>query len=503
MKLGLVQIPLTLNRSSKIPLQRQVIMQIAGLIERGVLPAGAQIPSLRNFSREHGIAINTVSLAYQVLASEGWIEIRQGSPTRVSQSLPAQQLKSLPAHSDLKPRPLDSRPPLARSFEIPKGDPKVSYPVDFRLGETAAELFPRAAWQHWASVLIRHSPSSTSGYPDPQGLLGLREAIVRHVGTSRGISARSSDVVIVNGIQEALTITAYLLLDDRCGVLMENPCYRGAHNVFAAFGAHINYLRVDDQGINPSEIPLGTHRLLHVTPSHQFPLGVSLAQGRRDGVLDWARRENAYILENDYDADFRYCDSPIAAMASIDRERVIYVGTFSKDFGPGLRLGYMICPPSLTPYVREAKALLNRGCSWLDQAVISRMMQSGEFAAHLRVIRRYYSLRRDHLTSVLHRYGGTIRGDGGGMHVCWELPPWAPEARFVESALRSSGIKVYLAEEIAVCGTPESEFERLLFLGFGSVSNESINRLAAALHTIVGTSGHTVNGTRSEIETTS
>ena len=163
MKLGLVQIPLTLHRLSQIPLQRQLVMQLAGLIERGVLPAGSQLPSLRSFSREHGIAINTVSLAYQVLASEGWIEIRQGSPTRVSQRLPSKKPKSLPAHSGDQRRPLDSKPTLARSFETPKDDPRVSYPVDFLLGETAAELFPRDVWQHWAGVLIRHSPPRPPG----------------------------------------------------------------------------------------------------------------------------------------------------------------------------------------------------------------------------------------------------------------------------------------------------------------------------------------------------
>lgn len=503
MKLGLIQIPLALHRGTKIPLQRQIVMQVTGLIEHGALPPGAQLPSLRDFSREHKVAINTISLAYQILASEGWIDVRQGSPARVSQNPPAQKPKSLPAESSVQARSHDVSPPLARSFNVSKNELDVSYPVDFRLGETAAKLFPRDTWQHWAGVLIRHSPSSASGYPDPQGLLDLREAIVRHVGVSRGIPANSSDVVIVHGIQEALTIIGYLLVDNRCGVLVENPCYRGAHEVFAAFGANINYLAVDDQGVNPSEMPPGTYRLLHVTPSHQFPLGVPLAQQRRIDLLDWARKENAYILENDYDTDFRYCDSPIAAMASIDRERVIYVGTFSKDFGPGLRLGYMICPPALTPYVRKAKELLNRGCSWLDQAIVARMMQSGEFAAHLRFIRRYYKERRDHLTSVLHRFGGYVRGEGGGMHVCWKLPPWAPKARCVEAALRSLGIKVYLAEQASFCGEPQSEFEHLLFFGFGSVTNESIDRLGAALHQILGAADCIQDGTRAQIESMS
>lgn len=325
-----------------------------------------------------------------------------------------------------------------------------------------------------------------AAYLDPHGLPELRAAIVEHVGITRGIATDSRDVIIVQGIQEALSLIASLLVDDQCGVLLESPGYRGAHNVFQAFGAQIDYLPVDDQGVNPSSIG-PRYRLLHVTPSHQFPMGVTLASDRRLALVEWANRSNAYIVENDYDGDFRYVDSPLAAMASIDRERVIYLGTFSKHFGPGLRLGYMICPPSLTPFVAKAKALLNGGCSWLDQAVVSRLMQNGEFTAHLRSIRRHYKERRDRLVKVLAKYGGRVRGEGGGMHVCWELAECAPDARYVESELRSFGVKAYLAEEAAVCGIPQGNLARLLFLGFGAATDDQIFQLDRALALIIGT----------------
>jgi GntR family transcriptional regulator/MocR family aminotransferase len=464
-------------------MQRQIVMQIAKLIEGGMLAPEARLPSVRSLSSVHGIARNTVILAYHRLESEGWINIRQGASITVAAQPPVRHPRSLlqNSHSDIRAACNTFLPELARVFSPPRVDGPVRYRVDFRLGETAPELFPRDAWQHWASVLIRHTAASASSYLDPQGLPELRSAIAEHVGATRGIATNGGDIVIVHGIQEALSIVASLLLDKRSRVLVESPCYKGAHNVFAAFGAHIDYLPVDEYGANFVGVTPDDISLLHITPSHQFPLGVTLSADRRIEILEWAKAANTYIFENDYDADFRYEGPPLAAIASIDRERVIYVGTFSKNFGPGLRLGYMVCPPGLTPYVRKAKALLNSGCSWLDQAVVSRLITSGDFAAHLRTLRLHYKERRDLLMSVLGKHGGRVRGEGGGSHVCWELPVSWPCAEDVEAKLKTFGIKIYLAKEIAVCGIQSREISRLLFIGFGSISTDCINELSRAL----------------------
>ena len=480
-----MQITLSLNKESQASLQNQIVNQIAQLIECGMLPPGARLPSIREISREYRIAKNTAVSAYQRLESEGWIIVRQASGAWVSEEYPRLKPKSSFINSDAKKRHRSEMPPLVRTFEYPRLYSSGQYPLDFRLGQTAPGLFPLESWQHWAGILLHHSASSLSGYIDPRGLPELRSEIVKHVRITRGISADICDVIIVQGIQEALSITALLMIDDQSKVLVESPGFRGAQNVFKAFGAQIDYLPVDHNGVDPSYIPSGTYRFLHVTPSHQFPLGVTLTAERRASLLEWAYKSDSYILENDYDADYRYLDCPLPAIASKGRDRVIYVGTFSKCFGPGLRLGYMICPPSLSPFVGKAKAVMNNGCSWLEQAVVSRFMQSGEFISHLRSIRRYYKVLCDELVSKLMAYGGQVIGEGGGTHVCWELPSWAPSASDVAIKLSTYGIKVYVANETAVSGLPQPKLDNLLFLGFGSVSVEDINQLDKAISQIL------------------
>jgi len=485
MKRGLVQIPLVLDRESAISLQRQIVIQTRSLIERGMLSPGTALPSIRDLSKELKVARNTVILAFQRLAEEGYINIRQGAVPVVAATPPV----SAPRQGvNCACNPLVASailPKMARTIHEPRTIKSNRYPIDFRLGETAPELFPRECWQDWLNVLVRHSADHYAVYPDPVGLPELRSAIAEHIGVARGIVAGESDVVIVQGIQEALSLLSWIFIRNGRQVLMESPGHRGTYNLFKAFGAQVHFLSVDENGIDPDSIPEGDFCFLHTTPSHQYPTGVTLSNDRRNALLAWAQRNGSYIIESDYDADFRYADAPLPAIAAHHRSQVIYIGTFSKCFGPGLRLGYMVCPSALSAEIVKAKALLNNGCSWLEQAVVARMMRSGEFGAHLRNIRRVYAERCDRLVKVLLHFGGQVFGAEGGMHLSWRLPEVGPDAHYIDFRLREHGIKVYCAEEMAVFGDSEKRLNRTLFFGFASVSAESLDTLATALEKIL------------------
>ncbi len=485
MKHGLVQIPLALDRGSAISLQRQIVIQFRNLIEREMLPPGTALPSIRDLSRELKTARNTVIMAFQRLAEEGYVNIRQGAVPVVAATPPASGPRQ-GANCFRPPRVTSAiLPKKARIIQEPRTIKPNRYPIDFRVGETAPELFPQECWQDWLNVLIRHSSSHYAAYPDPVGLPELRSAIAEHIGVARGIVAAESDVVIVQGIQEALSLLSWIFIRNDQQVLMESPGHRGTYNLFKAFGAKICFLSVDEHGIDPASIPEGDFCFLHTTPSHQYPTGATLSNDRRNALLDWAHKNGSYIIESDYDADFRYADTPLPAIAALHRSQVIYIGTLSKCFGPGLRLGYMVCPSELSEEIVKAKALLNNGCSWLEQAVVARMMRSGEFGAHLRHIRRVYAERCGRLEKILLHFGGQVLGAEGGMHLSWRLPEAWPDAYCIELRLREHGIKVYCAEEIAVFSESEGYLDRTLFFGFASVSDEGLDKLSGALARIL------------------
>ena len=240
-----------------------------------------------------------------------------------------------------------------------------------------------------------------SQYGDPAGAIGLRTAIASHLAMTRGIVAEASRVIIVSGIQEGINIAARLFLGSGATGLVENPGYQGAAYAFEASGAEILAADIDTGGLVVDALPERPVALAYVTPSHQYPTGFTLAAARRPALIAWARRVGCYILEDDYDCDFRYEGSPLPAVAALAPDCTIYLGTFSKSLGAGLRLGYMVVPAHLADAVRAAKTLLNNGSPWLEQAVLADMMRSGSYAAHLARIRPQYRARRDALLAAL------------------------------------------------------------------------------------------------------
>jgi GntR family transcriptional regulator/MocR family aminotransferase len=475
------QLPLTIRRSDPAPLQSQIADQIRQLVARSVLPPASRVPSTRALSDQLGVSRNTVSLAYDLLIAEGILEAESSAGTMVSRVLPAAfvRVTSVPrADAMARASPAARRPPAFRG-----GGPRVvdarkkALPYDFRLGQPDVALFPYNTWRRLIVQHVGRAGPALVRYGDPAGLRELRVAIAAHLRLARGICCEPDQVVVVAGVQEGLNLVARVLVSRRVEVVVEDPCYEGAALVFASHGAQLVAAPVDDEGMRVESLPVGP-ALAYVTPSHQFPLGPTLSPARRLALLEWATRSGAYIVEDDYDSDFRYDGSPLVALYALDRANsTIYLGTFSKSIGAGLRLGYVVFPPALASSGAAAKALLDNGHPWLEQAAAAEFLSSGGFERHLQCIRRRYLARRDCLLFELRRNFGPCRVDGaeGGMHVAWHLPRGAPPAHELERRLESEGVGIYSLRAAPVhVLEPRGDADAIVLLGYPCLAEERI-----------------------------
>jgi GntR family transcriptional regulator/MocR family aminotransferase len=361
--------------------------------------------------------------------------------------------------------------------------------IDFWVGRPDAHSFPLKAWRRLLNRTLVTAGSRFTEYRDPAGLMELRRAIAEHLGLARGIAARSEQVIIVAGCQGGLNVAARLLARENARIALENPCYQGAAFLFESYRARLVPVTVDEGGLDVDALPAADVQLLYVTPSHQYPMGYTLSLERRLRLLDWARHSGAYIVEDDYDSDFRYRGSPLTALMGLDRHgSVIYLGTFSKSMGAGLRLGYMVVPPQLIAPARTVKALLDNGHPWLDQAVMAEFLASGSYANHLRRIRQLYRERRDCLVEALQQHFGAVElsGQDSGMHVTWRLPQHLPDAAELQRVAEAQGVGIYSLQSGAAYDFEGCAYSRsAVMLGYSSLSErqirEGIRRVAAAL----------------------
>jgi GntR family transcriptional regulator / MocR family aminotransferase len=489
-----MQIPLILDPTSGQSLTSQLVGQLRDAIRRGRIARGTKLPSSRRLSEQLGVSRNTVVRAYEELSSEGYVEARPASCVAVAADLP-----------DSLSLPPDAAPGLHRD----DGGDHVQMPMpalklrsqdlvnrnrnrlsfDFFPGRPNAGLFPVKTWRRLMQNCLSHGGAvGLSQYADPAGSIVLRTAIASHLAVTRGIVAEASRVVIVSGIQEGISIAARLFLAPGAVGVVENPGYQGAVFAFEAAGAAVVSVDVDAHGLMTEALPHRHVALAYVTPSHQYPTGRTLVASRRQQLIAWARRNGCYILEDDYDCDFRYEGSPLQAVAAMAPDCTIYLGTFSKSLGAGLRLGYMVVPAHLADAVRTVKTLLNNGNPWLDQAVLAEMMRSGSYAAHLSRIRPQYRARRDALLAALHRYFGLadVSGEDGGLHLFWQLPPDFPDAATVEVQARRVRVGVYaMASGGAFDGRDTVLSRRGLILGYAALAPKQIEEGVARLAKVI------------------
>lgn len=459
---------LSLDAEAGRPLHRQVYDGLRDAILARRLPPGARLPSTRALAADLGVARNTVTLAFDQLRAEGYVTGARGGGTRVRSVVPDALLgvrrSGRPAERARSPAGAP-RAEARRSSE-PRGEIRLSAratalaaagavivrrgvtpPVPFRIGVPALDVFPARLWARLTARRWRRG-GVRLGDADPAGEPALRAAIAAYVTNARGARCTPDQVVVVSGTQQALDLAARVLLDPGDAAWVEDPGYIGAHAPLAAAGARLVPVPVDDQGLDVAagERAAPDARLAYVTPSHQFPLGAVMSAPRRLALLAWARRASAWVVEDDYDSEFRYTGRPLPCLQGLEEERrapgeqarVLYVGTFSKSLAPGLRLGYLIVPEGLVDAMRAVRAATDRHSSTLEQGVLADFLGEGHYARHVRRVRALYAERQGALLAAAGDALGdriSITPDAAGLHLVGWLPPAVRDTAVARAAL--------------------------------------------------------------------
>ena len=482
------QLFVRIDPRAREPLQAQVCDSIRRAILDGVLHPGTRLPSSRALAADLGISRTTTVLAFDQLAAEGYLTAKSGSGTFVTLELPDDRPRPRVAPLGLARR----HPPISRRglalAATPRSALKISGPPrPFRIGTPALDRFPIHLWTRLVSRRLKSVTLAQLDYGDAAGLLPLREAIAGHVCRARGTSCVADQVVIVSGAQHGLELICRLLLDPGDVAWTEEPGYPGARGALVAAGARIRPIPVDGQGINV-EIGArraGDARLVYVTPSHQFPLGVPMSLPRRLALLAWARDARAWVIEDDYDSEFRYGTRPIPCLHGLDIDgRVIYVGSFSKTMFPALRLGFLIVPTDLREVVLAARRAADIHPATMDQAVLADFMTGGHFERHLRRMRTEYAARLEALAHGVARHcqgALRLRTVTTGLHAVADLEDVEDGLVFREAMARG----VELMPLSAYCSGARAPAANGLVLGFAAVRPDTFDaafeRLAAAI----------------------
>lgn len=477
------------------------------MILEGRLRPGEPLPATRALSEQLGISRNTTSLAYERLAAEGYIESRKSVGTFISLQIPEDALYTAThGEADMRlrgarrtPRRKDGlREFRAQALVNPHRRKLIA---DFWVGRPDPGSFPHKTWARLISRRLQTAGSALTEYRDASGLMDLRRAIADRLRPARSIVASADQIVVVGGCQDGLNLVSRMILEPGAAAVVESPCYQGAAFLFESFGAKVIPVPVDERGLDCRHLPDIKNAIAYVTPSHQYPLGVTLSLERRLELLAWAAQTGSYILEDDYDSDFRFHGAPIAALKGLDRaDRVIYLGTFSKCLGAGLRLGYVVFPQDLVARARQVKTLMSNGQPWLEQAALADFMESGGYERHIRRIRKLYLARRNTLLSSLkkHFHECEVIGDEAGMHLAWHLPRNLPSADEIERLALEAGVGVYtLASGAAVNFGPAPESDRYLVLGFSSLTDKEIRTGVARLADAIARTSAATFSTRS------
>ena len=464
-----------LDRASRVPLHRQIYQRIADAVLDGRLPPGSRLPSARSLAAQLAIARSTVDMAYQLLAGEGYVATRGAAGTVVDPALD----QSLLNPGRIADPAIAAAPPAAE-------DPATRGPEMLRPGLPALDAFPYKTWARLVAQQARAAGPADLAYQTPAGDEWLRIQIGRYLAVARGIACEPEDILITSGYQGALGLIARCLLGDAAAVWVENPTYHLARDALRLAGARPVGIPVDGEGfdIGYATTKAEPARMAVLTPTHQFPLGVSLSLARRMALLKWATAAQAWIVEDDYDSEFRYQGRPLPALKSLDRrDRVIYVGTFSKILSPGLRVGYMVVPKSLVRRFTEAAGALQPPPTALVQATIAAFLERGYMARHIRRMRRLYAKRRDALADALTRQMGadlTIDRQPGGMHLLARLPQGTDDVALV-ARLNEMGIA---PAPLSACGV-DAPYGPGLIIGFTNIeaakAPEAARRLAQAM----------------------
>jgi GntR family transcriptional regulator/MocR family aminotransferase len=399
------------DRTCAVALHRQLATHLRDAVLAGELAGGTRLHASRTLAQQLGVSRNTVTQALDQLVAEGYLETRVGAGTYVASGLTPRARSG--AAGATVPR-LSVRAQRLLVARDPDGG---SEPALFRPGVPDLSLFPAAVWRRIANRWL--DATATRGYGDARGYRPLREAIAAQLRQTRGVTLGADNVVIVEGTRAALALIADVLVDPGAPVAVEDPGYTAMRDAVGAAGGTLVSVALDDEGFDVARAPADA-RLAYVTPSHQYPTGVVMGLRRRLELLAWARAANAYVVEDDYDAEFRYDGAPLPALQGLDDTRVLYVGTFSKTLAPALRVAWIVVPDALVDAFAAARAVVSGGPAFPLQAALAAFVAEGHFALHVRRASAVYRDRRDALARALERRLGTfvrVQGAATGLHL--------------------------------------------------------------------------------------
>ena len=456
---------ITLPENHSLPLYQALYQQLKAGIQSGAIPVGTRLPSKRKLSEQLGISVNTVDSAYCQLEAEGFI---LSSPRR--------------GFFVLETGLLPHTAPAPPAETPPETVPAPQWQVDFSPFGMARQQFPFGLWRRLMKNCFNEYDESLLLRTPPQGDLGLRQAVADYLYRARGVISTPEQIVIGAGTDNLLYILSYIL-PRSFSLAVENPLYNRAHQLFGRLGHDVMTVPVDRDGLRLSSLPEKDNVLVYTTPSHQFPLGYAMPIGQRTALLRWSdQAQHRYIIEDDYDSEFRYQSRPIPSLQSIDRQgRVIYLGTFSRSVAPGLRISYMVLPRELLKLYRENYTGFSSTVSAFEQAVLREFMKEGHFETHVNRMRLYYRNRRQTLVEALSplRSVTEILGEPAGHHLTIRVSNGMDEAELVASA-EEKGIRVYPVSPYFLGDVPP-EYRGTVLLGFGGLSDDEIQSGVQAL----------------------
>jgi GntR family transcriptional regulator/MocR family aminotransferase len=461
---------ITLDATESEPLFLQIAARVRSAIATGHVTPGARLPSTRALAAQLAVARGTVDAAYALLTGEGAIVTKRSAGTVVAGTAKERIVQTAPTPFMFEPSATER-----------------SGPLPLQMGLPALDAFPRKLWSNLTVQAARSMRATDLAGVNPSGLPELRQAVAAYVGVARGIQCSPAQVLITAGYQGALSLVRAVLLKPGDPVWMEDPGYLLTRQALAASGARVVPIRVDQEGLRVASgiTAAPKAKLAVVTPTHQCPTGVAMSLPRRLALLAWASEADAWVLEDDYDSEFRYTGRPLPSLKSLDRgHRVLYAGTFSKVLTPALRLGYLVVPPELVEAFVQAARLLTMGPPVLEQTVVAAFMQKGHFPRHIRRMRLLYAARRQALATALETTFGpraTIEVAAGGMHLIARFPGADDDTALARRALAAS-----LAPSALSAMTMAHDQGQALLLGFTNVDVADAPDVAQRLAQVVG-----------------
>lgn len=460
-----------IQENSNDPLYLQIYRQIKEDIEQGNIVCGERLPGIRTLAQTLGIARNTVSRAYTQLAMEGYIQAKHGAGFFV-----------LNTSNNVKERYNITQGANTLSMEKSELKQPVSL-YDFQYGALTNEQFPFKLWRKYTSQILLSTPKEEVNlYPDKQGDLLLRQEVKKYLHRSRGMVCCVEQIIIGSGLHYSLDILCKILCKENNTIAMEEPGYNGARDVFINNNFNLYPIPAGKDGLSLSSIHSSGACAAYVTPSHQFPYGTVMPILQRKELLNWATANDAYIIEDDYDSEFRYDANPVPALHSLDTDdRTIYIGTFSKSLSPSLRVNYMVLPVRLLRRYNSLFHSYNSPVSWLTQRVLAEYMRDGNYERHVRKMCHSYKRRHDVLVKEATKMFGSkviLHGRGAGLHFILEFPGGEKQDWLIQQA-ENAGVKVY--SMIPFWYERNACPQNVIFVGYSLLSEQQIRKGIALL----------------------